>query len=211
MRPPQQLAPGPIVEKVRGLRWAARNLAMDLRYGGSLAGTEPASSAGTAAVTNSQYSVLPHIFAGRIGSSDVLVDVGCGKGRVINWWLSRGLHNRIVGIEHNPEVAKATAARLRRHPNVTVVNEDATRWMPADATLGYMYSPFDAAVMGRFKEHVARRFAGRGFRLLYWNPQFVAVFVGDPRFETQVVELPPGTDSRLQGTHRRYASIALLA
>ena len=94
---------------------------------------------------------------------------------------------------------------------MTVVNEDCDVVTPAHATLGYMYSPFDTAVMGRFKEHVARRFAGRGFRLLDWNPQFVAVFVGDPRFETQMFELPPGTDSRLQGTHRRYASIALLA
>lgn len=211
MRPAQHLAPGRILEKVRGLRWAARNLATDLRFGGSLAGTEPPSTPGTAPVTNSQYSVLPHIFAGQIRSSDVLVDVGCGKGRVINWWLSRGLRNPIFGIEHNREVAEATAARLRRHPNVTVVNADATRWMPAEATLGYMYSPFGPEIMGRFKEHVVRRYAGRGFRLLYWNPEFVEVFVGDPRFETEVLELPPGTDSRLQGTHRRYAVIALLA
>jgi hypothetical protein len=181
MLPARHLAPGRIVEKARGLRWAARNLATDLRFGGSLAGTEPPASPGTAPVTNSQYSVLPHIFAGQIRSSDVLVDVGCGKGRVINWWLSRGLRNPIFGIEHHREVAGATAARLRRHRNVTVVNEDATRY------------------------------AGRGFRLLYWNPQFVEVFVGDPRFATEVLELPAETDARLQGTHRRYATIALLA
>jgi hypothetical protein len=35
---------------------------------------------------------------------------------VINWSLSRGLRNRIVGIELEPEVASATAKRLARCP-----------------------------------------------------------------------------------------------
>jgi SAM-dependent methyltransferase len=209
MRPSQHLAPGQIVEKVRGLRWAARNLAMDLRYGGSLAGTEPASSAGTAPVTNSQYSVLPHIFAGRIGPHDVLVDVGCGKGRVINWWLSQGLRNRMVGIELDPEVASAAASRLRRFANVSIVNEDATVWLPDDATLAYMYSPFNAATMARFKEHVAERFAGKDITLLYWNPQFVDAFFDDPRFSTHMVDLRSVLDPRIQGTHRRFAVVRL--
>ena len=44
--------------------------------------------------------MLPKLFNERNGtaikSSDVLVDVGCGRGRVINWWLSLGLGNKIV-------------------------------------------------------------------------------------------------------------------
>src|SRR5262245_31735372 len=121
-------SPAHLAAKARGLRWAARNLAMDLRYGASLAGTAPPRAEGTAAVVNSQYSVLPYVFGDRIRPHDVLVDVGCGKGRVINWWLSQGLRNRMVGIEHNPEIASATARRLRRFRNVTIVNRDATSW-----------------------------------------------------------------------------------
>jgi hypothetical protein len=159
-----------IADRVRGLKWAARNLAMDLRFGGSLAGTLPARAPGTADVVNSQYSVLPYVFADRVRSRDVLVDVGCGKARVINWWLSEGLRNRMIGIEHNSEVASATARRLRRFGNVTIVNEDATSWMPDDATIGYMYSPFGLEIMGRFKQRIAERDTGRRFELLYWNP-----------------------------------------
>jgi hypothetical protein len=204
---PLVTAPGHIAGKLRALPWVARNLALDLRYGGSLAGTIDSRFRGASAVTNSQYSVLPHIFAGRIGANDVLVDVGCGKGRVINWWLSQGLRNRIVGIELDPAVASATASRLRRFANVSIVNEDATTWMPDDATLAYMYSPFGAAVLGRFKDHIAERFEGRGITALYWNPQFVDIFFDDPRFSTHMVDLVSVLDPRIEGTHRRFAVI----
>ena len=188
-----------------------RNLAIDLRYGGSLAGSIESRhrDKGAADVVNSQYSVLPHIFAGRIGPDDVLVDVGCGKGRVINWWQSQGLRNRMIGIELDAEVASATERRLRRFPNVTVVNEDATTWMPDDATLVYMYSPFSADVMRRFKAHLFERFAHRGITLLYWNPDFVGVFEDDARWSTNLVELVDVVDRRIAGAHRRYAVVTL--
>jgi Methyltransferase domain len=202
-------APGQIAGKLRALPWVARNLALDLRYGGSLAGTIDSRVRGASAVTNSQYSVLPHIFADRIGPQDVLVDVGCGKGRVINWWLSQGLRNRIIGIELDAEVASAAARRLRRFANVSIVNEDATAWLPDDATLAYLYSPFGAKVMGRFKDHVAERFARSGITLLYWNPQFVDVFFADRRFTTHLVDLRSVLDPRIRGTHRRFAVVRL--
>jgi hypothetical protein len=81
--------------------------------------------------------------------------------------------------------------------------------MPDDATLAYMYSPFDAEVMGRFKDRVVQDFARRGITLLYWNPQFVEVFLDDPRFSTHVVDLRSVLDPRIQGTHRRFAVVRL--
>jgi SAM-dependent methyltransferase len=197
--------------RLRGMTWAARNLATDLRFGGSLAGSIASRhrTAGASDVVNSQYSVLPHIFAGRIEPNDVLVDVGCGKGRVINWWLSQGLSNRIVGIELDADVAAATARRLRKFPNVTIVNADATTAVPDDATLLYLYSPFGAEAMERLKRNLAARFAGRRIQLLYWNPEFVDVFEDDPHWTTQLHELTEVRDPRLAGTHRRYAEIRL--
>lgn len=202
---------GNIAARFREITWVARNFAVDLRYGGSLAGSIRSRyrHRGASDVVNSQYSVLPHIFDGRIGPADVLVDVGCGKGRVINWWLSLGLRNRMVGIELDPDVASATNERLRRFGNVAIVNEDATTWMPDDATVAYMYSPFNAAVMRRFKAHLEERFAERGITVLYWNPEFVDVFQDDPRWSTYLVELVEVLDRRISGSHRRYAVLAL--
>ncbi len=153
--------------------------------------------------------MLPHIFSGRVGPTDVLVDVGCGKGRVINWWLSRGLRNRMVGIEIEPDVAAATARRLRSYPNVTIVNADATTAVPDDATLLYLYSPFDQATMRRLKSDLEQRFATRGITALYWNPQFVDAFENDPRWTTELIELADLGDPRIAGTHRRYAVVQL--
>jgi len=99
-----------IATRLKRAGWIARTLATDLRYGAILSGNVGTRyrQAGAYNVVNTPYAVLPQVFAGRIGRDDVLVDVGCGKGRVINWWLSRGLRNRMYGIEIDPEVAAAT-------------------------------------------------------------------------------------------------------
>ena len=62
---------------------------MDLRYGGLLRGTLPNRflHLGAHHAANTPYFILPIIFDGIIHDDDVLVDVGCGKGRVLNWWL----------------------------------------------------------------------------------------------------------------------------
>lgn len=197
--------------QLKAIRWIGRSIVLDLRYGGSLRGVVKTRyrQAGAHNVVNSPYSVLPHIFAGRIGRGDVLVDVGCGKGRVINWWLSQGLHNRIVGIEIDPEIAAATARRLHRYRNVTIVNGDATTSIPSDATLLYMYSPFDGPAMERFKTMLAERFGRRGLTLLYWNTWYVDVFVRDEDWSVDFVALDDVRDPRIGGTHGHYCVVSL--
>ena len=60
---------------VRSFR-IARNALQDLRYGAPLGGL-------ISMYGNTDYLALSNIFAKRIKDNDVLVDVGCGKGRVI--------------------------------------------------------------------------------------------------------------------------------
>jgi SAM-dependent methyltransferase len=200
-----------IATRLKTAAWIARSLATDLRYGGILAGNVRSRyrQAGAYNVANTPYSVLPQIFAGRIGPDDVLVDVGCGKGRVINWWLSRGLRNRMYGIEIDPEVASATRRRLRRFSNVTIINRDATTSVPDDATLLYMYNPFDQATCERFKANITERFGHRGITVLYWNLEWLAVFESDARWTTEVTELTRVSDPRIAGAHRHYAVLRL--
>jgi SAM-dependent methyltransferase len=205
------LAPGHIAAYLRKAGWIARSLMTDLRYGGVLRGDIRSRyrKAGAYNVVNSPYSVLAHIFRGRIGPQDVLVDVGCGKGRVINWWLDQGLRNRIVGLEIDPDIASAAARRLSRFGNVMIIHDDATTAVPDDATLLYMYNPFDRAATTRFKDNLARKFCGRGITALYWNPQWLEVFEGDPRWTTQLIELTEVSDPRIGGMDRKYAVVAL--
>ena len=202
-----------LTTKLKSLSWVIRSLILDLRYGGSLAGNIKTQhrAAGAYNIVNSPYSVLPHMFAGRIHEDDVLVDVGCGKGRVLNWWLSQGLRNRLVGIEMNPEVAAAAAKRLRRYTNVQVIAGDAIEAMPEDATLLYMYNPLDAPTTERFKAMLVERFGRRGITVIYWNTQWLDLWREDPDFEVDVVPLDDVADPRIGGTHGHYAVIRLPA
>jgi SAM-dependent methyltransferase len=199
--------------QLKALPWVVRSAILDLRYGGLLAGDIKSRhrAAGAYNVINSPYSVLPHMFAGRVGEDDVLVDVGCGKGRVINWWLSRGLRNRLVGIEMDPELAAAVAERLRRYPNVEIIAGDATSAIPDDATLLYLYNSFDGPSTERFKATLAERFGHRGITILYWNTQWLDLWRDDPDWNVDLVPLDDVADPRIGGSHGHYAVISLPA
>ena len=132
---------------------AARNAVRDLRYGALLGGTIRSryEHLGAFHVTNTPYDDLPVLFArAGVTPDDVFVDVGCGKGRVINWLLDHHPENRIFGIELDPEVCAATAKRLRRFENVQIVCGEATGLLPEAGTLFYLFNPFDDQVLRRF-------------------------------------------------------------
>ena len=125
----------------------------DVRYGRPLGGTIKTRYAhlGANDVGNADYDDLDRLFFGVVvGPTDVIVDVGCGKGRSINWFLERFPANRIVGIELAPDICAATAKRLRRHAKVTIACGDAAELLPPDGTIFYLFNPFDESVLRRF-------------------------------------------------------------
>jgi SAM-dependent methyltransferase len=176
-----------------------RNAAVDLRFGRFLGGTIRTryGHLGAFHVANSDYDDLPALFgAAGLGDDDVVVDVGCGKGRVINWLLANHPANRVVGIEIDPEVCAATAKRLRRHEQVTILCGDATTMLPPGGTIFFLFNPFD--------EHVLRRFAdgflaepGERRRILYYNSKYADVFRDDPRFVVEEITAPVSHRSAL--------------
>ena len=156
-----------------------RNLILDLKFGRFLGGRQasPYAHLGAHETANSDYRWMDVVFEGQLRPDDVLVDVGCGWGRVINWWLNAGAGLRIVGLELDPEVASAARSRLGKHPRVTILTGDAVANLPADGTLFYMYNPFDAAVMTRFRDRMLSLFRGRrDVRIVYVNHEHLDVF-----------------------------------
>jgi SAM-dependent methyltransferase len=157
---------------------------LDLRFGRLLRGAQETRFAqmGAYAISNSSYAAVRHLFRGRVKDSDVLVDVGCGKGRVINSWLADGYTNRVIGVELDAEVAASTRARLRHFHNVSIVCGDIVANFPDDGTLFYLFNPFDAPAMMRFKdrlkESVARRSMGEA-TVIYYNCRHAEVFAKD--------------------------------
>ncbi len=170
---------------VRGFR-VVRNLLIDLRFGKILGGiflTQRRSA-------NSDYYVLSKIFEHRIQESDVLVDVGCGHGRVINWWLSYHPKNNMIGIEVDENIARQAQKRLDKYPNVTVISGDVIENIPEDGTIFYFYHPFEVEVVEAFKDRLASVFdPSQGILLLYYNCKHLSVFDNDPDWRVERVDL----------------------
>jgi len=168
-----------------------RNILLDLRYGAFLGGTRKTAYAhlGIQDTASTDYAALPLIFRDGIKEWDVLVDIGCGKGRVINWWLSRGFRNSIVGIELDETVAQATQRRLRRYRNVKIVCGDAISSLPANGTIFYLYNPFDKPWVEALRDRLAGIFAQGGKTLFYYNCVHASAFEEDPGWSVEQVLL----------------------
>jgi SAM-dependent methyltransferase len=154
-----------------------RSALRDLRHGRALGGTVRSryEHLGAYHATNSPYEDLDRVFAGvAIGQFDTIVDVGCGKGRSLNWLIDRFPANPIVGIELDPELCARTARRLRRRSNVTVVCGDATELIPPEGRVFYLFNPFDETVMTRFAAALLER--GRPATIVYYNAKFLEPF-----------------------------------
>ena len=109
----------------------------------------------------------------------VLVDFGCGKGRVLLLAVLRGI-KKAVGIEFSPElcaiardnvriVEQATGARL----DITVIEGDVTHYeIEDDQNVFFFFNPFDdvvlEAVVKNIKKSLQRK--SREIAIIYYNP-----------------------------------------
>ncbi|HEV2642522.1 MAG TPA: hypothetical protein VGT98_07440 [Candidatus Elarobacter sp.] len=158
----------------------ARSASLDLRYARRmLGGDEPSrfGHLGARAVHHTRYDVLDLIFTvARPQRDDVLVDVGCGKGRVIIYWLHRHFGQRLIGLELDPDIAARTARQFRRFRRVRIIAGDAIENVPDDGTLFYLYNPFteDKVVELERRLHALR--PGQRVRVVYYNPNFLDAF-----------------------------------
>lgn len=181
----------------RGMR-LTRNLLVDLRYGEYLGINfrlrdilrRPDEEHRLFYTFNSDIEALELVFKDRIGANDVLVDVGCGKGRVLNWWLHKGLRNRLVGLEMDAEIAEQTRRRFRNHPNIEIITGDAVANIPPDGTIFYVYNSFDPPVMTLFKDKLKVMFGEKkNITILYYSCKFVEVFEQDPAWNIQIEQV----------------------
>lgn len=152
--------------------WALRTAWLDLKFGGYAGGRARSRYAHRQStdVHNIGYRGVADAMRGvAVTPEDVLVDVGCGRGRVLNYWLSLGLPNRLVGVEIDPALAAETRARLRRFPQVEVRSGDAVELTPAEATVCFLFNPFGGAVLRRWRDEAMARARGR-LTVIYVHP-----------------------------------------
>ncbi|MFH1019951.1 MAG: class I SAM-dependent methyltransferase [Pseudomonadota bacterium] len=109
----------------------------------------------------------------------VLVDFGCGKGRVLLLAVLRGIQ-KAVGIEFSPElceiarnnvriVEQATGARL----NIAVIEGDVTHYeIEDDQNVFFLFNPFDNVVLEAVVKNIQKslRRKPRQIAIIYYNP-----------------------------------------
>ncbi len=173
---------------------ALRNAVLDSRYGRPVVGSARTRfpERGSADIVNSDWGALKRIFDGRVGEEDVLVDVGCGRGRVLNYWLRNHPHNRLVGLELDPDVAASTRERLARFTNVGILAGDAVENLPDDGSLFFLFNPFDSEVLARLADRLEEPGRPERTRGVYYNAKHLAVFESRPRWSIELVDIGGG-------------------
>lgn len=125
--------------------------------------------------------VLDSLFRNiKIKENDILVDIGCGRGRVINWWLSKGFRNKIIGIEIDHELAKNTKNRLSKYTNVEIITANATEFIPKEGTIFYLFNPFDRNLLVNFIAKFKTIFYNNKYiKIIYYNCTEIDIFESD--------------------------------
>jgi len=153
------------------------------------------------------YSLFDRL---KLQPTDVVADLGCGKGRV----SCLAAHYRIrtsIGVEIDRplwETAKANRARMKhRHSPLQFVCQSAVDFDYDDVNVVVMFHPFGSetmrAVLGRWQESLQRR--PRTFRVVYGNPLHSPMLAAKPFL--QLYECwNPGTWSRVKFPVHFYRS-----
>jgi cyclopropane fatty-acyl-phospholipid synthase-like methyltransferase len=157
-----------------------RNAAIDAWLGVRTRGVAP-----TSIEDGCQCATLDYASIGRVldelGTSedDVIVDVGCGRGRVVCALAQRRVRE-VVGVEGDPEIARECAENVERMRRRGRVRAGAVGVVAAladsaevddvwrRATALYLFAPFGAATLRRVLAAVRRSAAGP-VRLVYVN------------------------------------------
>jgi SAM-dependent methyltransferase len=123
--------------------------------------------------------------------SDVFVEFGCGKGRIVLDAARRYPFRRVTGVELSrelAEVAQSLVARERgrlRCPDVRIETGDASEFsIPDDMTYAYLFNPFNGATFERVCANIVASLdrAPRRLRVIYVKPVEHETLVATGRF-----------------------------
>lgn len=140
----------------------------------------------------SSYFMLPRAIRRReVSASDVFLEVGSGKGRVVCQAASRYRFKRVIGVDLE-EAWNAVARRnveVNRHrfqcKDIEIITADVGTWtVPEDVTYVYMYNPFSAEVLERFVSQLVASLDRRSRELtvIYAKPLHGQVLARSGRF-----------------------------
>ncbi len=126
---------------------------------------------------STNYEELEIIFLQKISlqPDDVIIDVGCGKGRVFSYLLYKGFTNKMIGYEINQMVGSKTKKRLSRFKNVEIRCDNIFDDFPRQGNIFYLYNPFKEAMVTEFMHRILE-ITDRNPIVIYNNPIHLGIF-----------------------------------
>lgn len=118
------------------------------------------------------YAVLERLAkSGYVGKDDILIDYGCGKGRV-SFYMNHAVGCDSVGIEYDPALCAAADENLSgytaRRGKVSFKCVSAEDYLPGNETCFYFFNPFS--------EKILRSVLGRIYESYYTSPRSMKLF-----------------------------------
>lgn len=146
---------------------------------------------------STRYAFLKRIFGTvSLTSADVILDVGCGKGRVLAFLLNEKCPARLVGVEHNEEAAAVAREWTARYQQVTILLEDAFALDYNDYTVLTLARPFLPKTFYQFIQRLEDTLT-HPVTLVRWHDQGNGLFL----------ENRPGWTLRTRGRVERLRGI----
>jgi SAM-dependent methyltransferase len=162
-------------------------------------------------IYHTSYSAMPIIFNRvKIAPEDVLVDVGCGKGRVIVYWLSKGYKNKIYGLEIDTKIAACTARQFRNRENVNIITGDAIAGIPDEGTIFYFYNPFSIEKVIEFEQKLHIISKTKQIKIIYYNPKSIKVFQNN-KWKIEIIDFEKDFGIKRWGRLNKYHDLAIIS
>ena len=83
-----------------------------------------------------------------IKKEDIIVDYGCGKGR-IGFFLNKQIGCKVVGIDHSERLLKMATKNLESYGDngdIKFIHSKAEEYLPTDANYFYFFNPFSTKI-----------------------------------------------------------------
>lgn len=113
----------------------------------------------------------------KVGADSVIVDFGCGLGRVVFTAAYLGA-KQSIGVEFDEDLfqsAESNRIASKFHDKVSFVHQDASAFtIPDDANVFFFYNPFGSETMSNVIKRIEKSLetAPRKICVIYFNPMF---------------------------------------
>lgn len=154
------------------------------------------SAQGAEAVQSSDYRALRRIFRKqvRLTAQDVLLDVGCGEGRVLTYLTSHRCKAQLMGIELDPEAAQTARQRMEACPGGQRVEIRCANILDAETedlfravTVYYLFNPFNGKIFCKFIDRL-EKLAPHPVRMVYLFDYYSGYLEGRPGWQKLAAE-----------------------